>query len=236
MYYWLIPLIIGIVLLGVFLYFRVKEKRVIAVIVKGCVSLMFIVTALVAWLTSKNPQSNFGIFVLIGLFFGLLGDVFLDLKYILKHELSWTILGFFAFALCHIFFLNGIFVNFFDFNANVFYLIIPIVVTLVLVVVTLLMEKFTPIRYEKMKPYVIIYGIFLFFDTSLYFSTAIQSGWQNITLVIMSISLILFMASDLVLNNTYFAKGYNAPVYIITNHVLYYVAQFGIAVSLFFVL
>ena len=70
MFYWLIPLIIGILLLGVFLYFRVKEKRLIAVIIKGCVSLMFIATALVAWLTSKNPNHMFGLFVVIALVFG----------------------------------------------------------------------------------------------------------------------------------------------------------------------
>lgn len=237
MYFWLIPLIIGILLLGVFLYFRVKEKRAIAVIFKGCVSLMFIATALVAWLTSKNPNNTFGIFVLVGLSFGLLGDVLLDIKYIdLKKELMWTILGFFAFAFGHVFYATGLFIHFYDFNANVLYLVIPIVVTVLLVIVTLLMEKFTPIKYGKMKPFVVIYGLFLFFDTSIYFSTTIMTSWQVVPLVMFAIGLILFMLSDLILNNTYFATGYNKGVYIITNHVLYYIAQFTIAVSLFFLI
>ena len=236
MFYWLIPLIIGIIFLGLFLFFRVKEKRVIAVVFKGCTSLMFIVTALVAWLTSKNPNSSFGIFVLLGLFFGLLGDIFLDLKFILKRELLWTTFGFFAFAFGHVFYLTGLFINFYDFNNNILYLVLPGVIAFLLVVVTLLMEKFTPIRYGKMKPCCIGYGFLLFFTTSTYFSTTIQSGWNVVTLIIMSICLILFMFSDLILNNTYFAKGYTAPVYIISNHVLYYIAQFGIAISLFFLL
>ena len=59
MFYWLIPLILGIVLLSVFLVFRVKEKRVTAVIIKGLVSLMFMATAIVAWQTSNNPQNTF---------------------------------------------------------------------------------------------------------------------------------------------------------------------------------
>ena len=72
MFYWLIPLILGIVLLSVFLVFRVKEKRATAVIIKGLVSLMFMATAIVAWQTSDNPQSTFGIYVLIAMFFRFL--------------------------------------------------------------------------------------------------------------------------------------------------------------------
>ena len=237
MYYWLIPLIIGALLLVVFLYFRVKEKRVIAVIIKGLVSLTFIITALVAWKTSKNPNSTFGIFVLIGLVFGLLGDVFLDLKYIvLKRELLFTILGFFAFLLGHVCYSTGLFIHFYNWNVNILYLIIPIIVTLLLVVITLLMEKFTPIRYKKMKPYVVIYGVALFFTTSIYLSTNIQSGWNIIPLIIMSVGFILFMISDLILNNTYFQEGCSTPLFIISNHAIYYIAQFSIAVALFFLI
>ncbi len=236
MLYWLIPLIIGVILLGVFLFFRVKERRVIAVIIKGFVSLMFIATALVAWLTSNNPHTTFGIFVLCGLFFGLLGDVFLDLKYIARNELLFTILGFFAFAFGHICYISGLFIHFFDFNASIFYIIIPAAIAVLLTVVTLLMEKFLPIRYGKMKPFVVIYGACLFFATAIYWSATIQYRFNILTLVMMSVGLVLFMASDLILNNTYFAKGYNGPVYIVTNHVLYYVAQFLVATSLFFLI
>lgn len=235
MLFWLIPLVIGFVLLAVFLYFRVREERVTAVIIKGFVSLMFIATALVAWLTSKHPSSTFGVFVLLGLFFGLLGDILLDLKFIiLKKELMYTILGFFAFAIGHIFYVTGLFIHFYDFNSNILYLIIPIIVAILLTVVTVLMEKFSPIRYGKMKPYVIFYGFILFFTTSIYMSTTFQHSWNVTTIAIIAVSLLFFMLSDLILNNTYFAKGFSAPFFIITNHTLYYSAQFAIAASLFF--
>ena len=237
MLYWLIPLIIGFILLGVFLYFRVKEKRVIAVIFKGLVSLMFIATALVAWLTSQNPQSNFGVFVLLGLAFGLAGDVLLDVKYIdLKREDIYTMSGFCAFGLGHLFYITGLFLNFYNLDSNVLFIIIPVIISLVLTVVTLLMEKFTKIRYEKMKPFVIVYGYILFFVTTIYMSTAIQGGWQVTTVNVFAIGLIFFALSDLILNNTYFAPGFTTPAFIISNHVFYYVGQFVIAVSLFFLL
>lgn len=235
--FWLIPLITGFVLLGVFLYFRVKEKRVTAVVIKGFVSLMFIVTALVAWLTSKNPDNMFAVFILFGLFFGLLGDILLDIKYIdLNRELLFTRLGFIAFAVGHIFYVTGLFVYLFNFDANVLYIIIPILVALLLMAITLLMEKFTKVRYERMKIFVIFYAFILFFTTAIYMSAAIQSGWNSTTVIIIAFALIAFALSDLILNNTYFAPGFSSPAFIISNHIFYYVAQFAIALSLFFLI
>ena len=237
MYYWLIPLIIGVLFLVAFLIFRVKQKRVIAVVLKGLTSLMFIITGLVAWKCSNNPNTTFAIFVLLGLFFGLLGDVFLDIKYITKnHEYLFTALGFIAFGVGHIFFITGLFIHFYDFSKNILFLIIPILASLVCTLVTLLMEKFTALKYGNMKPYAIVYGLILFFVTTIYLSAAIQNNWKIITIDIMFVALVFFALSDLVLNNTYFAPGCNTPIFVIVNHVLYYIAQFGIAVSLFFLM
>ena len=235
MYFWLIPFCVGLILVGVFLFYRVKEKRFIAVIFKGYASLMFIATAIVAYLTSSNPGSTFGLFVIISLSFGLLGDVFLDLKFMdKKREDLFTSLGFISFGIGHILFIGGLFVNFFDFSANALYLIIPVIVTLILVGVVILMEKVSSIRYGKMKPFVIVYGFILFAAVTLFMSTSIQSGWKIQTVWIMAIALILFALSDLILNNTYFAPNCMGPAYIISNHVIYYIAQFTIAISLFF--
>ena len=235
--YYLIPLGIGIISLILFLVFRVKQKRVIAVWLKGFTSLMFIATALVAWLTNKNPHSTFGIFVIIGLFFGLLGDVFLDLKFMSKDKDDmYTRLGFISFGIGHILFITGLFVNFFNFGLSVLYIILPVIITLVFVGLVLIMEKVSPIKYQKMRPFVVAYGFILFLAVTLYMSAAIQSGWQIRTIWMFAIALSVFAISDLILNNTYFAPGYNTPAFIISNHIVYYAAQFTIAVSLTFLL
>ena len=237
MLFFLIPLIIGCLLLIAFLIFRVRQNRLVAVILKGLTSIAFISTALVAWLTSNNPHTMFGVFVLIGLFFGFLGDVFLDIKFMTtKYEGLFTSLGFIAFGIGHIAFITGLFINFFDFSESFWYIVIPALAAALLTVVTLLMEKFTPIRYKKMKPFVIMYGFILFFTVAIYLSTAIQKDWQVVTLDIMFGGFVLFALSDLILNNTYFRDGFNTPLFVITNHVLYYMAQFAIALSLFFLL
>lgn len=235
MLYWIIPLAIGAALLWFFLFFRVKEKRVAAVIFKGLVSLMFIATAIVAWQTSAHPKNLFGLFIILALFFGLLGDIFLDLKYVIKEkEDLYTVLGFVAFGVGHIFSISGVLTYFFDFSLSPLYIIIPILISIVLVAVSLLMEKFTPIKYNKMKPCVTFYGFLLFLVTSLYFSGAIQSGFHNVTIISIAFGLVLFTLSDLILNNTYFAPNCNSPLYVISNHVIYYIAQFSIAISLFY--
>ena len=235
MLFWLIPLIIGLLAFVVFIIFRARQQRVIAVCIKGFVSLMFLLTGLLAFLFSNNPHTTFGVFILVGLFFGLLGDVFLDLKYIdLKRTHMFTVLGFSAFAFGHACYVSGLLINFFDFSSSILYIIIPSIISVLLTIVTLLMEKFSKIRYGNMKPFVVIYGLVLFFTVPIYFSASIQSGWQYVTLTIISVSLISFALSDLILNNTYFALGFDGPVYIVLNHSLYYIAQFAIAVSLFF--
>lgn len=235
MLFWIIPLSLGVLSLSQFLYFRVKGRRLLAVILKGLTSLLFIDTALVAWLTNHNTQSMFGLYVVLGLFFGLLGDVFLDLKYMSETKADlFTRLGFIAFGIGHIFYLTGLFVCFYNFSSSVLYIIIPAIISIVLVVLTLLMEKFTKIRYGNMKAFAVGYGLILFFVTTMYFSTCIQSGWQNNVVIIMAMSLIMFALSDLILNNTYFAPGFNTPAFVISNHICYYIAQFVIAISLFF--
>ena len=235
MLYWIIPLAIGAALLWFFLFFRVKEKRVTAVIFKGLVSLMFIATAIVAWQTSTHPQNLFGLFIILALFCGLLGDIFLDLKFVIKEkEDLYTVLGFVAFGVGHVFSITGVLTYFFNFSLSPLYIIIPILISIVLVVVSLLMEKFTPIKYKKMKPCVILYGFLLFLVASLYFSTSIQSGFHNITIISIAFGYVLFALSDLILNNTYFAPNCNSPLYVISNHLIYYIAQFSIAISLFY--
>ena len=237
MLYWLIPLVLGVLSLAVFLYLRVKEKRVYAVIAKGVTSLFFIATGFVAFFTSQNPRVTFGVLIISGLFFGLLGDVFLDIKFITKnHEYLFTALGFITFGIGHICFTTGAFLNFYDFSKSVLYIIIPIIVTLVFSGTTLLMEKISNIKYGNMKPYVIGYSLVIFFAVTMYFSVALQHGFQLVTLDMMFVGLVLFALSDLILNNTFFSPNCNTPAYVISNHVVYYVAQFVIAVSLFFLI
>ena len=82
---------------------------------------------------------------------------------------------------------------------------------------------------------VVIYGFFLFSMTLSALSLSIMMGFNNVTLIMMFAGGLLFTISDLILSGTYFGKGKERPVDIITNSVTYYAAQFVIALALFFI-
>ncbi|MCQ2479088.1 MAG: lysoplasmalogenase, partial [Clostridia bacterium] len=63
--------------------------------------------------------------------------------------------------------------------------------------------------------------------------TAIKTGGAR-SQVMMSTGATLFFLSDLVLSNTYFGTNKDTRPYIVSNHALYYLGQFMIAMSVFF--
>ena len=71
--------IIGVMLQALFITVEHKEKYVPAVVLKGCASLMFVIIGIIAY--RSNP-SSFGKMVLLGLIFGALGDVLLNLRFL----------------------------------------------------------------------------------------------------------------------------------------------------------
>ena len=78
--YWVL-LAIGIVMTGIFLFLRVKKGGISALYAKAAASLCFISTAFAA--TSANRDNiQFGLWVAFGLILGMVGDIWLDLKWI----------------------------------------------------------------------------------------------------------------------------------------------------------
>ena len=66
-------------------------------------------------------------------------------------------------------------------------------------------------------------------------SLSILHEFRVLTLILMAVGGALFAISDLILSGTYFGEGKERPVDIITNGVTYYLAQYVIAFSLYFV-
>lgn len=106
--YWAL-LVIGILAIVVFLVLRVKRGGIAALYAKAVASLCFIATAVAA--TNENRSFlGFGSFMTIGLVCGLLGDVWLDLKWIyLQDKDSYLYSGFIFFLLGHICFITAVF-------------------------------------------------------------------------------------------------------------------------------
>jgi len=93
-------LCVAFVLLCALLYFEKMQNRTGLVPTKGCLSLLFIIAALV----QKDPLSAYFAFVVTGLIFCLGGDVFLALP-----QKKAFMLGLVSFLVGHVFYVIGFF-------------------------------------------------------------------------------------------------------------------------------
>jgi len=93
-------LLAAVVLLCVVLYFEKTQNRAGLVPFKGCLSLLFILAALV----QKDPPTPYGPLLLIGLVFCLGGDVLLALP-----QKQAFMLGLVSFLVGHVFYMIGFF-------------------------------------------------------------------------------------------------------------------------------
>ena len=228
----LILILFAAVMLVLYIREKIASYSVKAVLLKSVVSVLFIIVAALGWYLSN--RGILGIFVIIGLTFGLLGDIWLDLKYVFRDfDGQFTYAGFASFEIGHILYIAGLLTQYMS-GMKLAYLILPIILGAGLSLCNAVLEKPMKLHYGKMKGIVIGYGVLLFSTVLLSGSLALAKGWQNPTLNLFFVGSVLFALSDLVLSGTYFGVGKERPVDIISNYILYYGGQFLIAYSLLY--
>ena len=227
--YWAL-LIVGILATAVFLVLRVQRGGIAALYAKVVASLCFIATAIAA--TNENRLFlDFGSWMTFGLVFGLLGDVWLDLKWIyLQDKDSYLYSGFIFFLLGHVCFVTAVFKVGPYTPAS---LIVAFAAALVIALVAILMEKLLKMHYGKFKWIVFLYSFMLALTMTMSMTLAVITGFEKMWTV-MSVGGLLFLLSDLVLSGMYFGEGKNTSFNVILNHALYYAAQFIMAATVLF--
>lgn len=220
-------------LAALFVYIREKLKgcTIKALIEKSIVSALFIAVGFSALYASP---SRCGLFVLAGLVCGILGDIWLDLKYIYpEDDAPYTFSGFISFAIGHVLFISGMLL---DFGSSVpgSKLLLVSVAAIVLGFATVLSAPLMGLNYGKYRGISLMYGPLLFGTALVSLLLCLTGGFENTGLLMMLVGGVLFALSDLVLSGTYFGEGKNRPVDIILNYVFYYGAQFTIALSILF--
>ena len=120
----IVLLSLGAVMSGVFIASKVINYSLKTIIFKTIASLFFV--ALAIYLFVINPGHFYlKLFLVLGLFFGMLGDGLLGFKYITtKTKKIWILAGMFAFAFGHIFYLVGLFLEYYV-PGNVLFAILP---------------------------------------------------------------------------------------------------------------
>lgn len=227
-----IIVLIGLISLCAFLFLRVKKTDVKSLMLKAVTSVMFILTGV--FLTIVNPSLYAGLIV-AGLTCGILGDIWLDMKFMYKQDEKFlTNAGFISFACGHFFYIAAIIAGTAP-SFKVISLLPSIGIAVIAGCAVYFGEKLMKLNYGSYKIISTLYGALLFFVTVLALFTCIFSGFSaNTHLFVFFIGGVLFVISDLILSGTYFGEGKNRPVDIITNHVSYYLAQFVIASSILF--
>jgi hypothetical protein len=223
-----------IVLAAIALVLYVREKiraySLKAVFIKSVVSVLFIVVGVLGMAVSAVNPTLMGPFVVLGLVCGLLGDIWLDLKYVYKqHQHIYTYAGFMCFIMGHIFFIPAIFSEYAEMKW--WYIPATLLASVIFMVCTLALEKPMGLKYGRFKPITGVYAVFLSTTMFAAINGVLLCGANKefITLIAGSV---LFTLSDLVLSNIYFKEGGNTKVNVLVNHILYYAAQFTFASTL----
>ena len=229
-------LVCGAVLLFVYIREKIKAYSVNAVILKSMVSVLFVAVGVYgSWLSAaRGTVSLICPFVVLGLLFGLLGDIWLDLKYVFpEKDEPFTYAGFCVFGVGHILYITGMLMSYY-LTGKPITVIVPILLAVVMGVGNAVLEKPMKLHYGKLKPVVIAYGVLLFGMVLLSGSLALAHGWKETPLNLLFIGGVFFAISDLILSGTYFGVGKERPIDLALNYITYYTAQFLIASALVF--
>lgn len=236
--------IIGTLLLIIYIYEKSKSYSIKSVIIKSFLSLLFIsVVACGIVYSSQKGHFIYPVFVLIGLTFGLLGDIWLDFKYVFpSFSKPFTYAGFFVFGLQHILIFIGLIIDIKNFNIIKIY-----IVGFIIGYVGANGEKIMKVNYKEYKYLCYFYSsiltgnvfatgnIYFQYDTLIFLPNEIEYN-NKLAWKILFVGYVLFILSDTILCQTYFSiKGNRETTFwFIGNYVCYYGAQFCIAWSLLF--
>ena len=222
--------VIGLAFLLMYLPEKIRGASVRGLLLKSAVSFFFIAVAIAAAASSK---AEYGYFVIGGLVCGLLGDLWLDLKFVYpESDEAYTRPGFLAFAAGHALFIAGMLKSFG--TLPVLWGLGAILAAVVIGFAAVFLAPLLGQDYGKYKGISLFYAPFLFGTTTFAAALSLYTGFAHPTLTLMLIGGVLFALSDLVLGGTYFGKGHDKPIDYILNYAFYYGAQFLIAWSVLF--
>lgn len=225
-----ICLVLGIICTVIFIYKREANSSHFALLLKTSSSMMFIMTAIVAVYYNKGDM-RYGLLIALGLVFSMLGDIWLDLKWIYPRDIKYYLYGGFVFfMLGHVCYTSAMGLSN---GITLKELLICFIAPAIVCAGMQFAAKPLKLDFTGYKFITALYTFFLTLTLSMSILTAIKTGGAR-SQVMMSTGATLFFLSDLVLSNTYFGTNKDTRPYIVSNHALYYLGQFMIAMSVFF--
>lgn len=230
-----------IVCVVAFLFVRIKQGGVKAVFLKTTASLLFVLCACTA-LSIKPENYRYGMFFLIGMVFCVIGDIWLDLKYVHKDfDEPYTFTGIASFMISHVFYVIGILAAYPEFIP--WQIALAIFSALSVSVIERLISKKTGFDYGKFNVLTFVYSVVIMLTVTFALNAVNAFGWLPILggaempqimprFLAMNMGTVIFALSDLALSIAFFKKGGNTKINVILIHVTYYVAQYLLVLSI----
>lgn len=226
----LIFCIVGLIFMILFIRTRIQRRHLSPIFFKTCASCCFFLMGVVGLYITK---ADYGFMILPGLFFGVLGDIWLALRSAYRKQRHFYLLmGMLSFALGHIFYLIGLIITF-GYDVRTWQLVLRFIVACILSWLIVRSGKRLKLKYGNFKPISILYGTLLIALLLISIYLGQQRQWIQLALTRMAWASVFFLASDLLLSFIYFGRHKNTPLMITLNHLTYYAAQFLIAWSIF---
>lgn len=228
-------LAITIALANTFIIVRVLKGGIWGLFTKTTASLAFVALGLVG--AYKHGLTMVASFILLGLLFGMLGDIVLDLKKIYKNdEKPYLNAGMLSFGLGHIMYMIATILysnSLFKYDIKTLYLVMIGVGIggIITIFIACFGEKLLKLNFGKFRYQTYAYTFILSFMSA--FSVAVAC-YRPIFLVF-ALGIVFIFLSDLILSKQYFGGEQDNNVLTTLNHAIYYAGQIAIAFSLFFI-
>jgi uncharacterized membrane protein YhhN len=184
---------------------------------------------------------RYGIPILLGLLFGLMGDIFLEVMVVYPADTyPWRMGGMISFFVGHLVYIGGLFFNT-PFVESMFWkALIPSAAALVFTVIYSFAGTKMGLVFGRYRIISVMYAFLLAFFVSASAVILFLSGGEASAVpgvsprwALLFAGTVLFILSDVVLGQQYFGaeKNLRSPILIAVNSGLYYSAQFAIAFS-----
>lgn len=222
---------LGFISLIAFMAKCYKQRSVAGVFIKNLTSIFFLFTGASAMFYNEGFW-KYGALILLGGVFGMLGDIYLDQKWVYpEHKDQYLTTGFTVFGIGHFFFIAAICM---DAGFGIKDMIVPVLVGAVVCIFTIATEKLFKNDFGKFRLIVAIYCLVIGTMAGTALWAAIQTGGA-VEYIVFTVGGVLFLLSDIVLSDMYFGKDKNTSTRFIINHGTYYAAQFLIAFTVFLI-
>lgn len=226
-----VVLILAFIVSSVYVFKRGTKPGVTDLILKIAASVMFVAVGVSA--VANNPADlGYGLLIVFGAVFGLIGDAFIELKWVYSKDMKIHLnCGFIFFMLQHICIIFGVVccapISLFSVSG-----VLCILIPLSILGITVLGKKKVGLDFGEFK--VISYVYTVVAATTCCVSCVSMLNGFELSQIILFVGAVLFLMSDMVLSLIFFTKDNNKKSLTVVNHALYYLAQLCIASSLYF--